>query len=151
VHWRMIWCITSRLQVQQPMIMHSKNMSLEPSIILPGFKRVEFFMLFKVSWICVSILLSCIYVFISQRNLVTSFNCLSLLWTLIFMIKHIDIPKNVTTNLWRSSSRAWYPNTKQRPKRIVLLALFVLMLCGWYSKGCWASKSAIVFTLEVYL
>jgi len=42
--------------------------------------------------------------------LVTSFHCLSLLWTLIFMIKHIDIPKNVTTNLWRLSSRAWYPN-----------------------------------------
>jgi hypothetical protein len=52
------------------------------------------------------------------------------------MIKHIDIPKNVTENLRRLSSRAWYPNMNQRPKIIVLLALFVLMLRGWYSRGC---------------
>ncbi len=34
----------------------------------PSLKLVEFLVLFKVSWICVSILLLCIYVFMSQRN-----------------------------------------------------------------------------------
>jgi hypothetical protein len=81
--------------------------------------------------------------------LVPLFNCLSLLWALILMIKHIDIPKNVIKNLWRLSSRAWYPNMNQRPKITVLFALFVLMLCGCYSRGYWASKSTIVLALRL--
>jgi len=104
-------------------------------------------------WCCLRFLgfvcLFCYHAFMCLCHkgiLVTLFNYLSLLWALIFMIKHIDIPKNVTKNLLRLSSRAWYPNMNQRPKRIVLLALFVFMLWGCYSRGCWASKSTIVVT-----
>jgi hypothetical protein len=151
MHWRMIWCVTSRLQVQQPMIMHSISMSMEPLIIFLIQNLLDF-------WCCLRffgfVYLFCYHAFMClyhKRILLTLFNCLSLLCTLIFMIKHIDIPKNVVTNLWRLSSRAWYPNMNQTQKRIVLLALFVLMLCGWYSKGCWTSKSTIILALEDYL
>jgi hypothetical protein len=36
----------------------------------PSLKLVKFFVLFKVFWICLSILLSCIYVFMSQKNFI---------------------------------------------------------------------------------
>jgi hypothetical protein len=50
----------------------------------PSLKLVEFLVLFKVFWICVFILLSCIYVFMSQRNL-------SNVIQLPFVVMSIDI------------------------------------------------------------